>query len=45
LTNSFSTFSELFLNSKFYQLKFFNDLAVNLNRYLNGDEDSDDEKW
>lgn len=27
------------------QLKFFNDLAVNLNKYLNGDEDSDDENW
>lgn len=43
LINSFSTFSKLFLISKFYQLKFFNDLAVNFNKYLNGDEDSDDE--
>ena len=27
------------------QLKFFNDLAINLNQYLNGDQDIDDEDW
>ena len=27
------------------QLKFFNDLVINLNQYLNGDQDIDDEDW